>query len=418
MVMKRMKHRCGILLLLGCCGAQAAALEPLQGGWGHPPTTYNLLPGAQRPDGSRTMPVFAPLPPYHDTTVRQVVRLSAATRGIALRLDNAFGAGALKIGAVHVALAGDNGGIVPGSDHTVSFSGRGAADIPPGAALLSDPIDWALPAFARLSVSVYYPDETVPPAHTLFALQAWQAGGDHTADTALPAPVPARSGNHLSQIDIVPQKAGSTLVTFGDSITEGVASTVGGFHGWPDVLAERLQANAATRGWSVVNAGIGSNRLLHDTPSTNALSRFDRDVLAVPGVKAVLVLLGINDIQYSHRNPGEAVSADDQIAALAQLIARAHAAGLRIYGGTITPFADTSDYTPHGEAARQAVNSFIRSGAFDGVADFDAALRDPAAPSRLRADLASRGNLHPNDAGYKAMGDAVPLALFSGGSRH
>ena len=416
--MNMVKHWCGALLVLGCCGARAAGPESLQGGWGHPPTAYNMLPPAQRPDGSRVSPGFAPLAPYHDATVRQVVRLSAAARGIALRLDNAFGTGALHIGAVHVALTGENGGTVPGSDHTVYFSGRGAVDIPPGAPLLSDPIAWSLPAFARLSVSVYYPDETLPPAHTLFALEAWQTSGDHTADTALPAPAPARSGSHLSQIDIVPQKAGATLVTFGDSITEGVASTVGGFRAWPDILAERLQANAATRGWSVVNAGIGSNRLLHDTPSTNALSRFDRDVLAVPGVKAVIVMLGINDIQYSHRNPGEAVTADDQIAALTQLIARAHAAGIRIYGGTITPFADTSDYTPQGEAARQTVNSFIRSGAFDGVADFDQALRDPAAPTRLIAALASRGNLHPNDAGYKAMADSIALALFSGSSHH
>jgi lysophospholipase L1-like esterase len=202
------------------------------------------------------------------------------------------------------------------------------------------------------------------------------------------------------------------LVTFGDSITEGVASTTGAFRGWSDRLAERLQADDATKGWSVVNAGIGSNRLLHDTPSTNALSRFDRDVLSIPGVKAVIVLLGINDIQYSHRYPAEAVGAPEEIAAFQQLIDRAHAAGIRIYGATITPFGDTPDYTPGGEADRQAMNSFIRSGAFDGVVDFDAAVRDPANPTRLRSDYASNGNLHPNDAGYAAMGDSINLSLF------
>ena len=198
---------------------------------------------------------------------------------------------------------------LPGTDHVLTFAGRAGVDIPAGAPLLSDPVSWPLPAFARLAISVYYPAETVPPAHTLFTLNAWQTSGEHTADTALPAPMPARTGLHVSQIDIVPDRPGRTLVTFGDSITEGVVSTPGAFRSWPDRLAERLQANQATRGWAVVNAGIGSNRLLHDTPSTNALSRFDRDVLSVPGVKAVIVLLGINDIQYTHRYPDQAVQA-------------------------------------------------------------------------------------------------------------
>jgi len=279
--------------------------------------------------------------------------------------------------------------------------------------MLADAITWPLPAFARLAISIYYPGETVPPAHTIFVLNAWQTAGDHTADLSLPESTAARSGIHLSQVDILPVRSGATLVTFGDSITEGVASTTGAFRGWPDRLAERLQAQTATKGWSVVNAGIGSNRLLNDTPSTNALSRFDRDVLSVPGVKAVIVLLGINDIQYSRRYPAEAVRAPEEIAAFRQLIDRAHAAGLRIYGATITPFEGSADYTPEGEADRQAMNSFIRSGAFDGVADFDAAVRDPANPGRLRLEFEGTGHLHPNDAGYAAMGDSISLSLFN-----
>jgi lysophospholipase L1-like esterase len=210
----------------------------------------------------------------------------------------------------------------------------------------------------------------------------------------------------------VAPRPGRVAVTFGDSVTEGVVSTPGAFRSWPDRLAERLSANAATRDWTVVNAGIGSNRLLHDTPSTNALSRFDRDVLSVPGAKAVIVLLGINDIQYSHRNAAEAVHAPEEIAAFRQLIDRAHAAGLKVYGATITPFEGSSDYTAEGEADRQAMNSFIRSGAFDGVVDFDAALRDPAHPTHLKADVESNGHLHPNDAGYRVMGDSIDLNLF------
>ena len=399
--------------LICCNTSQAAPAEIWQGGWGHPPTAYNDRPAPARVDGRPApRPGYAPLAPYQDATVRQVVRLSAAARAIRLRFTNEFGAETLHIGAAHIALAGEDGAILPGSDHAVTFGGKASVEIPPGAPMLSDAITWTLPASARLSISLYYPGDTVPPAHTLFTLNAWQSGGDHTSDTTLPMPMPARSGVHVSQIDIVPAQPGATLVTFGDSITEGVASTVGAFRGWPDRLTARLQADPTMRGWSVVNAGIGSNRLLHDTPSTNALSRFDRDVLAVPGVKAVIVLLGINDIQYTHRYPLEAAHAREEIAAFQQLIARAHAAGIRIFGATITPFEGSPDYTPEGEADRQAMNSFIRSGAFDGLVDFDAALRDPAAPTRLRSVLESNGHLHPNDLGYATMGDSVPLSLF------
>lgn len=402
-----------LVLLLGVPSNSAIAdIDSWQGAWGHPPTTHNTLPAATRPDGSSgPRPTFAPLPAYKGTTVRQIVRLSAGARAIRLRFSNELGSTALQLGAVHIALA-ESDSIVPGTDHMVTFSGQSAVRIPPGAPLLSDAITWSLPAFTKLAISVHYPGETLPPAHTLFTLEAWQTPGDHTETASLPSPIAARSGTHLSQIDILPVRPGNTLVTFGDSITEGVASTTGAYRGWPDRLSERLQAQAATRGWSVVNAGMGSNRLLHDTPSTNALSRFDRDVLAVPGVKAVLVLLGINDIQYSHRNPGEAVGAGEMIAALQQLVTRAHAANIRIYGGTITPFEGSQDHTPEGEANRQTVNAFIRSGAFDGLVDFDAVLRDPDRPTRLRPSVESNGHLHPNDEGYRLMGDAIDLSLF------
>jgi len=401
------------LSLFGLSAAAAAPRPSWQGAWGHPPTAYNNLVPAPRADGRPpARPVFAPLPPYKDMTVRQVVRLSAGASAIRLRFSNEFGDRPLRLGAVHVALAGDNDAILPGTDHLVTFAGKTSAELPPGSPLLSDPLSWPLPAFARLAISVHYPDETVPPAHTLFALNAWQSAGEQTAAPALAAPVPARSGSRLSQIDIIPARPGGTLVTFGDSITEGVASSMGAFRGWPDRLAERLQANTTLQGWTIVNAGIGSNRLLHDTPSTNALSRFDRDVLSVPGIKAVIVLLGINDIQYTHRNALEAVHAGEEIAALRQLIDRAHAADIRIYGATITPFEGSPDFTPEGEADRQAVNGFIRSGAFDGFVDFDAALRDPERPARLRPALESNGHLHPNDEGYSRMGDSIDLSLF------
>jgi lysophospholipase L1-like esterase len=400
-------------------GCAAAGPVTWLGAFGHPPTAYNLSPPVTvtgRDGASRTVaPNYAPMPPYGaQTTVREVVRLNAAAASLRIRFSNEFSDKALRIGEAHIALASANGAIVPGGDHLLTFAGQHGAIIPAGAPLLSDPLPWAVPALSTLAVTVFYPEDTVPPAHILFTLDAWAAPGNQAGAQTLADGVAARSGHHLSEVDIVPQRAGHTVVCFGDSITEGVASTAGAFRGWPDRLAERLQANPATRGWSVVNAGVGSNRLLHDTPSVNALARFDRDVLAVPGVTKVIVLLGINDIQYSHRFPPQAVTADEMMAALGQLVSRAHARGVKVIGGTITAFAGSSDYTQEGEAARTKVNDWIRnSGVFDGVIDFDRATRDPLQPDQLAGAADSGGHLHPNDAGYAMMGDAIDLELFS-----
>jgi lysophospholipase L1-like esterase len=396
----------------------ADATEIWLGGWLHVPTSYNLTPVPASPEGGapRGRSGFAPLAPYSGVTVRELIRISAGATRLRFRFSNEFGATAMTLGSVHVALAGEDGAIVSGSDHVLRFAGRERVVIPAGAPMLSDPLDWKLPAFAKLIVSVYYPQETLPPAHTLFALPAQaSSAGDFGAAAVLPDAIPARNGNALSEVDIAPVMPGRTVVAFGDSITEGVASTIGAFRGWPDRLAERLQENRATRDWSVVNAGIGSNRLLHDTPGANALARFDRDALSVPGVAMVIVLEGINDIQYSHRYPAETVTAEDMIAGLRQLCSRAHARGVRILAGTITAFEGSPDYTEQGEAMRQAVNDWIRATPeLDGVIDFDAATRDPTHPTLLRAETQTRDHLHPGDAGYAAMGDAIDLALFSG----
>lgn len=400
-------------------GATLPAKPVWLGAFGHVPTAYNHSPPVTtigRDGNPRTVPAgYAPLPAYRaGTTVREVVRLSIAARAIRVRFSNEFGGKEVHIGEAHIALASENGAIVPGSDHVLSFAGPPNTVIPAGAPLLSDPVDWPVSALSKLAVTVFYPDETVPPAHTLYALDAWAALGNQVDAPTLMDAIAARSGNHLSEVDVVSQGGRFAVVCFGDSITEGVASTVGAFRGWPDRLAERLQANPAMRGWSVVNAGIGSNRLLHDTPSTSALSRFDRDVLAVPGVTKVIMLLGINDIQYSRRNPAEAVSADEIIAAMTQLVGRAHARGVEVIGGTITAFEGSSSYSPEGEEAREKVNEWIRrSGAFDGVADFDRATRDPLHPGQLVSAADSGGHLHPNDYGYAMMGDAVDLKLFT-----
>ena len=220
-----------------------------------------------RPDGRKVAPLYAPLPAYRDVTVRQLVRLSAPAHAIRLRFTNEFGGKSLSIGTAHVALAGEDGAILPGTDHIVTFAGKTSVELPPGAPLLGDALTWTLPAFARLAISIHYPSETVPPR--AYAVHpGCLAGARRSQRRHRPARrhATARTGLHVSEIDILPERAGSTLVAFGDLITEGVVSTQGAFRSYPDRLAERLQANAATRGWTVANAGIGSNRLLHDTP--------------------------------------------------------------------------------------------------------------------------------------------------------
>jgi lysophospholipase L1-like esterase len=228
-----------------------------------------------------------------------------------------------------------------------------------------------------------------------------------------------RTGALVSRVEVVSTGARWTVVALGDSITEGFGSTVNEFRDWPDRLAERLSHDRRTRAWSVVNAGINSNRLLHDGPGMGALARFDRDVLSVPSAALVVVAEGINDIGYSHTVPVEAVSADDIVAAYRQLIARAHARGVGIVGCTLSPFAGSHYFTAQGEQIRQDVNRWIRTaGEFDGIVDFDAVLRDPANPAEVNSRLQRGDHLHPNDAGYAALADAVDLGVLLNAFQH
>lgn len=380
------------------------------GAWGFPATP----PFPARAAGARAARgnvVTGPVPHFDDSTVRQIVRITAPASCVRIRLSNEFGDQPMRLGAVHIALAADDGGIVPGSDHVLTFSGTAAFTIPAGAPAVSDPIEWQLPALSRLALTVYFPGRTVPPGHRL--LEYVSSPGNFAAAARLPGAQRMLTGAMASQVQIVSPRARRAVVTLGDSITEGFGSTPNAFRGWPDRLAERLQRHTGTYGWSVVDAGIDSNRLLHNGPGVGALARFDRDVLAVPGVSMIILLEGINDIGYSHTRPAEAVTAHDIIAAYRQLIARAHAQGIEILAGTIMPFEGAHYYTPQGEKMRQIVNRWIRrSGAFDGVIDFDAALRDPSHPARLIPALQRGDNLHPNDAGYEAMARAIDLELF------
>ena len=367
-----------------------------------------------------------PAPQFSGQTVREHVRLSLGGDSIRVRLSNRFGTQSLVVGAVHVALQASGPAIVSGTDTVVTFHGSPSVTIPPGALVVSDRVDFPIAPLQELAVSLYLPGETGPlTIHSLGVQTAYispPGGGDLTASTVLPYLTTSLSRYLLSDVEVKARDDASAIATVGDSITDGYCSTVDANHRWPDFLAERLNAH---RGFAVAvdDQGIRGNRLLHNTAGPSGLERFDRDVIAQAGVRWVTVLLGINDIGFmglGFQPPGESpVTAEDIIAAHHQLILRAHDAGLKIYGGTLTPFEGTTFpgyYTPAKEPIRAAVNHWIRtSREYDAVIDFDAAVRDPRHPTQILHAYDCGDHLHPNDAGYKAMAAAVDLKLFNDG---
>jgi lysophospholipase L1-like esterase len=394
-------------LALVASHAEAASARWL-GSWGASPAP----PMATVPNGTTR----GITPTFNNQTIVQVVRLSAGGQRLRLRLTNEYGAHALEIGAARVALIGPDGAILAGSDRAVTFSRAPGATIPAGAPLISDPVALPTKTMARLRVSLFLPGDTGGCTCHFTGLELVQvAAGDATQRALPPATGTAQYRAFLSGVEVeTTAAAGPVIVAFGDSITDGYQSTVGANRRWPDRLEERLAARDPGRADAVVNAGIGGNRVLSDGAiaifGQSALTRFDRDVLSVPGATHVVVLEGVNDLGASRTAPP---SAEALIAGYRQLIARTHAHGLKIIGATILPYGGASYFAPPGEAVRTAVNTWIRTfHEFDGVIDLDAAIRDPARPERMRAELQSGDWLHPNDAGYRVMGDAVDLALF------
>jgi lysophospholipase L1-like esterase len=355
-----------------------------------------------------------------DQTLRLVVHTSVAGKRVRIRLSNEMGATALTIGAAHVALRAGESDIAPGSDRVLTFSGNPSVTIPPGAPVLSDPVDLPVPAQADLAVSFHLPGETVVSTYHGLANQAGYVSetGNFTGAASLPVKSKITSWPFLSEVDV--EGDGPTIVAFGDSITDGANSSAGSNSRWPDFFERRLHAAwAGAKGEpGVVNRGISGNRLLSNPPPGSsagraALERFDRDVLATAGVRYVTVMLGINDIGHTTDDAPLPGGANDLIAGYRQLIARAHGKGIKIYGATLTPFEGAKYFTPEKEEMREAVNNFIRtSGEFDGVIDFDKVIRDPAQPKRFLPAYDSGDHLHPGNAGYEAMGNAVPLELF------
>lgn len=363
-----------------------------------------------------------PDPALADATLRQVVRLSTGGQRIRVLLSNAFGTEPLRVDAAHVARAGNGAALLSGTDRALTFDGARDVLIPAGASYWSDPVALETPALSSLAVSLHFPASPKgQTSHPGSRATSYIVQGNHVGDTTLSNPQTVEHWFQLGGVAVAASTpAARAVVTLGDSITDGHGATTNGNDRWPDLLAARLQANPATRAVGVLNHGIGGNRLLSDGLGPNAIARFDRDVLAQPGVRYLIVLEGINDLGTLTREapvaPAEhAALVARMIGSYRQIIARAHAAGIKVYGATILPDGASGYYHPdaQNEADRAVVNAWIRApGHFDAVIDFDATMRDPAAPTRLRKDYDSGDGLHPSAGGYLAMARSVPLALF------
>ena len=368
-----------------------------------------------------TAPAPAEGAAFSNHTLRMNVRASLGGDTLRVRLSNAYGSRPLAVGAARIGLRNTGPDIVSGSDRQLTFGGAETATIAAGALLASDPVALPLPPLGDLAISAHLPGD-LPASFGITGRYSRQTNyisppGDFTAAVAMPVGKLTDDWYFVCGVDVLASPETGGIVALGDSLTDANISTIDAFCRWPDQLSRRLQARAGGRPMAVMNQGLGGNRILHDVRGDSGLRRFDRDVLAQPGVTHAIVMLGTNDLRNRWARPEEEVTAEQMIAGLKQLAVRARTRGIKIFGATLTPYENETflvgAWTPVREGKRQAVNTWIRDGgAFDAVVDFDRALRDPAHPARMLPIYDCGDHLHPSDQGYNAMGDAIDLALF------
>ena len=357
------------------------------------------------------------VPTYVDRTFRQILRTTLGGSRVRIRLTNEYGERPLVIGAAHIALRDSGTAIQGATDRPITFGGRASVTLRPGAVVTSDPVDLRIPALSDLAVSLWVRDTIrTTTRHPAAHQSSYISGaGDLTGSARFDPDTTITSWLWLTGVDVIDPKATGVIVAFGNSITDGSGSTLDANSRWPDVLARHLLGSREPPK-GVVNAGIGGNRVLSPMNGPSALARFDRDVLMQPGVTHVILLEAINDLTRGSgtADPRDSVTAEDIIFGYQQLILRAHEHGLMIYGATLTPIGGMDrPTTPTVDAKRRAINEWIRtSHRFDGVIDFDAVTRDPAHTDRFLPAFDSGDHLHPSDAGYRAMGESIDLALF------
>jgi lysophospholipase L1-like esterase len=406
------KARISFLLLLflyaltPAIATAAASADHWVGTWAASPMA------AKNPDGK-----FG-APGTDGTTLREIVHISIGGPSVRVVLTNEFGLDPLTIAAAQIALSSGTSTIAPTSATPLTFGGRPSIIIPPGAMAISDPATLKVAPASDLAVSLFLPDQPVNQLtlHPFADQTNYLVPGNVVSAASLDTPKTFFTWDFLKGIDVTADDKAATIVTFGDSITDGAHSTRDANARWPDVLSRRLQADKKTANLGILNQGIGGNRVLHDTTGPSALARFDRDVLAQAGVKYLVIMESINDIGHATdpAKPYDVVTAEDLIVGLNQLAARAHTHGIKVYGATLTPFVGAKYQSPAGEEMRQAINKWIRTtNQLDGVIDFDKVTTDPTHPGMFLPLDDSGDHLHPGDAGYKAMGESIDLNLFT-----
>ncbi|MGA7261810.1 MAG: SGNH/GDSL hydrolase family protein [Stellaceae bacterium] len=357
----------------------------------------------------------------NNQTLRMNPRVSIGGDRVRVRISNAYGTRPLLVGAAWLGLRDKGPAVMPDSHRKLTFGGVESATIAAGSLLVSDPVAFDLPPLADIAVSVYLPGD-LPLSFGLTGRYARQTNyisppGNFASSAVMPVGSITGEWFFVCGVDVLASSEMGAVVALGDSLTDANISTMDAFCRWPDQLARRLHGRRGGRPMAVMNQGLGGNRILHDIRGESGLRRFDRDVIAQPGVTHVIVMLGTNDLRNRWAKPEEEVTADQMIAGLKQLAVRARTAGIKIFGATLTPFENETflpgAWTPKREETRQAVNEWVREGgAFDAVIDFDRALRDPEHPTSMLPIYDCGDHLHPSDLGYNKMGDAIDLSLF------